>query len=60
MGLSGPASNNAALDLVRPPGAGTLVGVAGTTTTVQALALALERYDPEAIHRTEAEPQPVG
>ncbi|MDQ3991363.1 MAG: exopolyphosphatase, partial [Actinomycetota bacterium] len=31
----------------------TLVGVAGTTTTVQAVALGLERYDPEAIHRTE-------
>jgi exopolyphosphatase/guanosine-5'-triphosphate,3'-diphosphate pyrophosphatase len=30
----------------------TLVGVAGTTTTVQALALGLDRYDPEAIHRT--------
>ncbi|MGH2738925.1 MAG: DUF501 domain-containing protein [Actinomycetota bacterium] len=36
-----------------PPGsATTLVGVAGTTTTVQALALGLERYDPEAIHRS--------
>ncbi len=30
----------------------TLVGVAGTTTTVQAIALGLERYDPEAIHRS--------
>jgi exopolyphosphatase/guanosine-5'-triphosphate,3'-diphosphate pyrophosphatase len=30
----------------------TLVGVAGTTTTVQAIALGLERYDPEAIHGT--------
>jgi exopolyphosphatase/guanosine-5'-triphosphate,3'-diphosphate pyrophosphatase len=29
-----------------------LVGVAGTTTTVQALALDLARYDPEAIHGT--------
>jgi exopolyphosphatase/guanosine-5'-triphosphate,3'-diphosphate pyrophosphatase len=28
------------------------VGVAGTTTTVQALVLGLPRYDPEAIHRT--------
>jgi exopolyphosphatase/guanosine-5'-triphosphate,3'-diphosphate pyrophosphatase len=28
----------------------TLVGVAGTTTTVQAISLGLERYDPEAIH----------
>ncbi|MGH2710589.1 MAG: DUF501 domain-containing protein [Actinomycetota bacterium] len=43
----------AALDLIQPPRRGTLVGVAGTTTTVQALALGLERYDPEAIHRTE-------
>jgi exopolyphosphatase / guanosine-5'-triphosphate,3'-diphosphate pyrophosphatase len=32
--------------------AATLVGVAGTTTTVQALALGLHRYDPEAIHGT--------
>ena len=38
---------------MQPPRGGTLVGVAGTTTTVQALALGLERYDPEAIHRTE-------
>jgi exopolyphosphatase / guanosine-5'-triphosphate,3'-diphosphate pyrophosphatase len=30
----------------------TLVGVAGTTTTVQAVALGLDRYDPEAIHRS--------
>lgn len=37
---------------VPPGGAATLVGVAGTTTTVQALALGLDRYDPEAIHRT--------
>jgi exopolyphosphatase/guanosine-5'-triphosphate,3'-diphosphate pyrophosphatase len=44
---------HAALDLVQPPREGTLVGVAGTTTTVQALALGLDRYDPEAIHRTE-------
>jgi exopolyphosphatase/guanosine-5'-triphosphate,3'-diphosphate pyrophosphatase len=32
--------------------AGTLVGVAGTTTTVKALALGLPFYDPEAIHRS--------
>lgn len=30
----------------------TLVAVAGTSTTVQAIALGLPRYDPEAIHRT--------
>jgi exopolyphosphatase/guanosine-5'-triphosphate,3'-diphosphate pyrophosphatase len=33
-------------------GARALVGVAGTTTTVQALALGLPWYDPEAIHGT--------
>jgi exopolyphosphatase/guanosine-5'-triphosphate,3'-diphosphate pyrophosphatase len=38
---------------VVPPGsAGTLVGVAGTTTTIQALTLGLSMYDPEAIHHT--------
>ena len=30
----------------------TLVAVAGTATTLQAMALGLARYDPEAIHRT--------
>jgi exopolyphosphatase/guanosine-5'-triphosphate,3'-diphosphate pyrophosphatase len=36
-----------------PPGrAATLIGVAGTTTTVQAIALGLDRYDPEGIHGT--------
>lgn len=30
----------------------TFVAVAGTATTLQALALELERYDPDAIHRT--------
>jgi exopolyphosphatase / guanosine-5'-triphosphate,3'-diphosphate pyrophosphatase len=43
----------AAAERVVPPGrATTLIGVAGTTTTIQALALRLTRYDPEAIHRT--------
>jgi len=32
--------------------AATLVAVAGTSTTVQAIALGLEAYDPERIHRT--------
>lgn len=39
-------------DAVHSGRAVTLVGVAGTTTTVQAIVLGLERYDPEAIHRT--------
>jgi exopolyphosphatase/guanosine-5'-triphosphate,3'-diphosphate pyrophosphatase len=30
----------------------TLIAVAGTATTLQAIALSLDRYDPEAIHRT--------
>ncbi|MGH2595011.1 MAG: DUF501 domain-containing protein [Actinomycetota bacterium] len=30
----------------------TFVAVAGTATTLQAIALGLERYDPDAIHRT--------
>jgi exopolyphosphatase/guanosine-5'-triphosphate,3'-diphosphate pyrophosphatase len=30
----------------------TVVGVAGTATTMQAIALGLDRYDPERIHRT--------
>jgi exopolyphosphatase/guanosine-5'-triphosphate,3'-diphosphate pyrophosphatase len=34
-------------------GARTFVAVAGTATTVQAISLALPRYDPDAIHRTE-------
>lgn len=38
---------------VSPGQARTLVGVAGTTTTVQAVALDLDRYDPDAIHGTE-------
>jgi exopolyphosphatase/guanosine-5'-triphosphate,3'-diphosphate pyrophosphatase len=32
--------------------AGTLVAVSGTSTTVQAIALGLDAYDPERIHRT--------
>ena len=32
--------------------AGTLVAVAGTSTTVQAIVLALPEYDPERLHRT--------
>jgi exopolyphosphatase / guanosine-5'-triphosphate,3'-diphosphate pyrophosphatase len=32
--------------------AATFVSVAGTATTIQAIALGLERYDPEATHRT--------
>jgi exopolyphosphatase / guanosine-5'-triphosphate,3'-diphosphate pyrophosphatase len=39
--------------------AATLVGVAGTTTTVQAIALGLERYDPEGIHGTVLSRGPV-
>jgi exopolyphosphatase/guanosine-5'-triphosphate,3'-diphosphate pyrophosphatase len=38
--------------MVPPSTAATLVGVAGTTTTIQAIALGLPRYDPEAIHRS--------
>lgn len=43
----------AAAERTVPSGrAATLIGVAGTTTTVQAIALGLRRYDPEAIHRS--------
>jgi exopolyphosphatase/guanosine-5'-triphosphate,3'-diphosphate pyrophosphatase len=38
---------------VDPAGARTLVAVAGTSTTVQAIALGLPAYDPERIHRSE-------
>ncbi|MFF1920524.1 exopolyphosphatase [Streptomyces sp. NPDC058221] len=48
------ADVDAALDLagesVPLTGAGTLVGLAGTVTTVAAVALGLEEYDSEAIH----------
>ena len=33
-------------------GARTFVAVAGTATTIQAIALGLDRYDPDLIHRT--------
>lgn len=53
------AMQRAALDLLEEAeaqipvrDARTLVAVAGTSTTVQAISLGLERYDPEAIHRT--------
>jgi exopolyphosphatase/guanosine-5'-triphosphate,3'-diphosphate pyrophosphatase len=48
------------VEAVPASGDGTLVGVAGTTTTVQALALSLDRYDPEAIHRTVLSRRAVG
>ncbi|MGZ8611776.1 MAG: DUF501 domain-containing protein [Actinomycetota bacterium] len=38
--------------IVPASAARTLVAVAGTTTTVQAMSLGLAHYDPEAIHRT--------
>jgi exopolyphosphatase / guanosine-5'-triphosphate,3'-diphosphate pyrophosphatase len=37
---------------VHPERAGSLIAVAGTATTIQAIALGLPWYDPEAIHRT--------
>ena len=37
---------------VRTQDAETLVAVAGTATTLQAMSLGLPRYDPDAIHRT--------
>jgi exopolyphosphatase / guanosine-5'-triphosphate,3'-diphosphate pyrophosphatase len=40
-------------DAVPARDARTLVAVAGTSTTVQAIALDLDWYDPEAIHRTQ-------
>ncbi|MFD0022422.1 exopolyphosphatase [Streptomyces sp. NPDC058382] len=50
------ADVEAALDLAEQSvpltGAGTLVGLAGTVTTVAAIALGLEEYDSEAIHHS--------
>jgi exopolyphosphatase/guanosine-5'-triphosphate,3'-diphosphate pyrophosphatase len=40
-------------DLEQARDARTLVSVAGTATTMQAIALGLDRYDPDAIHRTQ-------
>jgi exopolyphosphatase/guanosine-5'-triphosphate,3'-diphosphate pyrophosphatase len=42
----------AARDLPALEDAATLVSVAGTATTLQAIALGLDRYDPDRIHRT--------
>jgi exopolyphosphatase/guanosine-5'-triphosphate,3'-diphosphate pyrophosphatase len=42
----------AARDLPAAADAATLVSVAGTATTMQAIALGLDRYDPDRIHRT--------
>ena len=44
------AAVDRALDAVGGHGAGTLVGLAGSVTTVAAIALGLDRYDPERIH----------
>jgi exopolyphosphatase/guanosine-5'-triphosphate,3'-diphosphate pyrophosphatase len=41
-----------AAEVVPAGDARTLVAVAGTTTTLQAISLGLEHYDPEALHRT--------
>jgi len=43
---------DAAFAAVPATEARTIVGVAGTATTLQAIALGLDRYDPERIHRT--------
>ena len=40
------------VEAVRTQDAETLVAVAGTATTLQAMSLGLPRYDPDAIHRT--------
>ncbi|MGC9666740.1 exopolyphosphatase [Planosporangium sp. 12N6] len=44
------AAVDRALDAVRGRDAGTLVGLAGSVTTVAAIALGLTGYDPQAIH----------
>jgi exopolyphosphatase/guanosine-5'-triphosphate,3'-diphosphate pyrophosphatase len=44
------AAVDRALDAVGGHGAGTLVGLAGSVTTVAAIALGLDHYDPERIH----------
>jgi exopolyphosphatase/guanosine-5'-triphosphate,3'-diphosphate pyrophosphatase len=42
-------------DVLDPASAGRMIGVAGTVTTVVALALGLPAYDPRAIHHAAAE-----
>jgi exopolyphosphatase/guanosine-5'-triphosphate,3'-diphosphate pyrophosphatase len=44
--------NQAELAVPQIHAARTFVSVAGTATTIQAIALTLERYDPDATHRT--------
>ncbi len=46
--------------VVAPGSARTFVGVAGTITTVAALALGLEAYDPAVVHRSELTREDVG
>ena len=61
--LSATADIEAALDdtvaAVDISGAGTLVGLAGSVTTVTAHALRLERYDPERIHLAVLTPERI-
>ncbi len=51
-GGRGPVGPGARRRRCRPAGARTLVACAGTPTTLQAMSLGLERYDPDRIHRT--------